>query len=158
MRNDIGEIIQFAKVKGFLVSVSSNGILVPTKISELKPSDDLKLSFDGLMEIHESLRGKGSFSKLTDAIECCHENNIKFSLQCVLSNQNFDAIDYLLETARKLQRKILFQPGIKSLLWVKDKTNRQPPSLELYKKQYCLFDGSQKKRRPYSQLPGGSSA
>ena len=47
LQRDFGEIVNYAKLKGFYVSLNSNGTLVPKRISELKYLDNLCISMDG---------------------------------------------------------------------------------------------------------------
>lgn len=154
LRDDLGELVQHAKEKGFCVSVSSNGALVPSKITQLKPVDDLKLSFDGPPQVHDHLRGEGSFDKVMLAIESCNQNNIKPSLQCVLSAHNLESIESVLETAKKLDVKVLFQPATSELLWSKE-MNPQAPPVEQYRQTIMKLIDAKKGGAPVrNSLPG----
>lgn len=144
LRDDLGELIAYAKAKKFYVSVSSNGALVPRKIGQLKAVDDLKLSLDGSPDVHNKLRAEGSYDKVITAIQCCQENGVKPSLQCVLSAQNLDSIDHVLEIARKWDCTVLFQPATQKLLW-SDEANDLSPEIEPYRQAILgLMDAKRK--------------
>jgi len=117
LRNDLGGIIHHARGKGIYVSVSSNGKLVPEKIELLRNVNKIKLSLDGQQDVHDRIRGKGSFFSVMNAIQCCYDNSISTSIQCVLLKYNLHSIDYVLNIARKFHSQVSFQPSIQKLLW-----------------------------------------
>ncbi|MDO9028532.1 MAG: radical SAM protein, partial [Candidatus Roizmanbacteria bacterium] len=76
LRKDFGEILNYAKLKGFYVGFNSNGALVPKRVNELKSLDLLCISMDGREENNDKHRGKGSFNKALTALDVARENNI----------------------------------------------------------------------------------
>ncbi|MDP2923278.1 MAG: radical SAM protein, partial [Candidatus Omnitrophota bacterium] len=50
LRRDIGEVINYAKLRGFYISLNTNGYLIPNKIKELICIDNIILSLDGREE------------------------------------------------------------------------------------------------------------
>ncbi len=101
IRDDIGRIIDYIKGKGIICTVNTNGSLVPKRIEELKSIDYLCISFDGDEEAHEINRGKDSFKKVMEAIDCATKNNIPIVTNTVLNKSNLHTIDFVLDTARK---------------------------------------------------------
>jgi len=91
--------------------MNSNGALVKEKISDLRHLDMLTLSLEGPEEIHDAIRGHGSFSEVREALRVAREHGIKAGLATVLTAANIDAIDYLLDTARQEGCRIMFQPA-----------------------------------------------
>ncbi len=132
LREDLGEIIKYTKSKGIYVSVSSNGVLVLDKIEDLRNIDKMKFSLDGPKNIHDFIRGEGSFEKVLTAIEVCQKKHIPVSIECVLSDRNLDHIDYLIETAFRYGIEILFQPATKKILY-SQKENFLTPSRDKYR-------------------------
>ena len=110
LRQDIGQIIDYTHEKGIFIVLLSNGALVPDKIKEVGGLDLLKLSLDGPEEIHDSLRGKGSYQEVIRAAEIAKENRIPVNFSMTLNKYNIDAIDFVLDMARKLDIKVGFQP------------------------------------------------
>ncbi len=105
IRDDIGEIISYAKKLGMGVGITSNGFFVPQKINQLKDIDVLGLSLDGPKHIHDYLRGKGQFEQVIKAIKVAKENNIKnIYINTVLTKeicQKLEYIDEMINIAKK---------------------------------------------------------
>ena len=154
LRDDLGEFIGFAKEKGAYVSVSSNGVLVPEKIEQLRCVDRIKLSMDGSRSVHDYIRGQGSFDKAMQAIEICGEKRIPVILLCVLSKYNLKSIDYLLKLACRLRLKILFQPATRNLLCSETKNYSFPLPGEYKKVINYLIDKKKKDAPICNSLPG----
>lgn len=100
IREDIGRIINYAKNKSIKIGVSTNGLLVPQKINELKKLDYLTLSFDGDEETHALQRNNRNYWQVLMAIKVAKENNIYVRLHTVLTKNNIESIDFILEFAR----------------------------------------------------------
>jgi MoaA/NifB/PqqE/SkfB family radical SAM enzyme len=101
LRKDIGQIIDYAKNLGLIVGMVTNGKLVHEKIKEIKNLDTLAISLDGSKEVHDKLRGEGSYSSAVNAIKIAKGNNLKVMLFTVLSANNIDQIDSLIDFAEK---------------------------------------------------------
>jgi MoaA/NifB/PqqE/SkfB family radical SAM enzyme len=110
LRDDIGEIIGYCRSKGIFTGLTSNGDLVERKINEIKKLNVLKLSLDGPEEIHDFLRGKGSFGRVMEAIEAAKKVGIPVKLNTTLTKYNIGCIDFLLAKAEELSIQIKFQP------------------------------------------------
>ncbi len=132
IRKDIDQILKLAIEKGFFVSLSTNGFLLKEKIHLLTDIKDIKLSYDGPEKVHDLLRGKGAYRDLINAIELCIQNNIKPSLQCVISKHNLDYQNEILALGKKYQIMIMFQPSTETMLW-SNNSNLTTPDIEKYK-------------------------
>ena len=112
LRKDFGEILNYAKLKGFYVSLNSNGTLVPKRIDELKCVDNLCISMDGREESNDKNRGKGSFKKAVAAIEIARENSIPVVVSTTLTKDNMMDMEYLAELGKekgfRIQYSILY--------------------------------------------------
>lgn len=102
VRDDIGEIIQHIKSKRIECRLTSNGILVPEKISEIKGLDCITISLDGYEHVHDKYRGKGSYQKAIYAIQCAKKNNIPLHVSTVLTKANLQCLDWLFEQSRDI--------------------------------------------------------
>jgi len=109
LRNDIGELVNYANENGIFTSVISNGYLVPQKIAELKKLELLFLSLDGSEKTHDVTKGKGSFKKQIEAIEAALDNNIPVWTITVLNKSNLNDIDFVLDLAEKKKFLTTFQ-------------------------------------------------
>ena len=100
IRDDIAQIINYAKHKGLFVTLDSNGYLLPKKVEILKDLDHLILALDGDENTHDSNRGPGSFQKVMAAIETV-SGRVPFWTITVLTKHNLDSIDFILTKARE---------------------------------------------------------
>lgn len=110
LREDIGEILKYTHKNGIFTGLTSNGRLVGEKIEQLKTLDILKLSFDGPPEVHDFLRGSGSYESVMNAIEIAKENKLNIKLNTTLTKYNIGCVDYILKKAQELGLKVKFQP------------------------------------------------
>ena len=115
VRRDMGAILQYAKAKGFAVFVSTNGVLLPEQAEVLEWVDHVNLSLDGNREVHDLVRGAGTFDKALAALEVCRERGVGVSLQCVLNKNNLDAAEDAIAVARKYGVSVMFQPATRWL-------------------------------------------
>jgi radical SAM protein with 4Fe4S-binding SPASM domain len=100
LRKDLFRIISYARDLGFSVSLMSNGILIndaiAKKIKENK-INDVQISLDGLESIHDSIRGKGSFSRTVEGITCLVSHGVDTNINLTLSSLNYNQIDGVIE-------------------------------------------------------------
>jgi MoaA/NifB/PqqE/SkfB family radical SAM enzyme len=101
VRNDIGKIINRAKSHGMFVGISTSGHLVPQRVNELLNADIVFLSLDGEEEIHNSLRGSGTYQMVMDAMSALRSKGIRFWTTTVITKKNAHSIDYILRLAKE---------------------------------------------------------
>lgn len=101
LRDDLGDIVGYIKNKNIEVGINTNGILLTQKISGIKDADSICISLDGEEEVHDFYRGKGSFKKAMEAIDCCRSNSIETHVSSVITKKNFRSIPFLIELAKK---------------------------------------------------------
>lgn len=146
LRDDIGEIIDYAKRKNLFVTLDSNGYLVPQKKKILRNIGHLVLAFDGPESVHDLNREKGSFQKVMSAIREV-SGKIPLWTVTVLTKHNVDSIDFILECARKYGFLATFQ-----LLHHNDRLSRNQgellPDAASYKRAIEKLIAEKKKRAP----------
>jgi MoaA/NifB/PqqE/SkfB family radical SAM enzyme len=108
IREDIAQLISYAKSKGLYVTMDSNGYLVPEKMAQLTQLDHLILAFDGPEEVHDLHRGGGSFKKVMAAIQAARKKLPLWTIT-VLHKDNIDSIEYILDAAKKYGFMATFQ-------------------------------------------------
>lgn len=108
LRDDIGQIIDYASGKGLYVTLDSNGFLVPEKMESLKKLGHIVIGLDGDRIAHEANRGKGSFSKTMKGIEIASQYLNTWTIT-VLTKHNLGAIDFILKTTEKYNLMSTFQ-------------------------------------------------
>lgn len=101
LRDDLAEIIDFAKAKGIFVGLSSSGAFLPEKINAVRNADIVMLSLDGQEAVHDSLRGRGSFRRAVNAMRSLKKNKITYWTTTVLNRKNIHSIDYILDLAEE---------------------------------------------------------
>jgi len=106
LRRDIGELINYAKLQGLSVDLTSNGILIPAKLNDIKNVKCLIISLDGRSSHHDFLRGKGSAKKALTAIESAKKVGIEVRANMVIHKYNLHDIDYMLKIAKRFNIKI----------------------------------------------------
>lgn len=132
LKEDIAIIINYACDLGIAVTISTNGILLPEKIKEIKRISGVFISLDGPEDIHNSLRGIGSYAKALEAIKIAKESNISVSIATTLNSLNLNNIKYLLGIAKKFDAKVYFQPSLNIILGG-DIPNKVSPEVDRYK-------------------------
>lgn len=109
LRLDIEKIVNRARNKGLYVSLTSNGVYntgLREKVVNL-PVGLYILSLDGTEQIHDSIRGQGSFSSTMTTIKALKQNHKNVRVNTVLMQQNKDCIEDLV--------KILNDDGVSKL-------------------------------------------
>ncbi len=132
LREDVGEIIQYVHEKGIETRLNSNGSLVKDRISDLRHLDTLNLSLEGPADVHDAIRGRGSFNEVREALRAARDHGIKTSIATVLTATNLDAVDYLLDTAAQEGCRVMFQPATPVRLGG-DGPNELTPAVEAYR-------------------------
>ena len=115
VRKDIDEIFNYAKHKGFYISVNINGFNVPNKINTLKQLDAICISLDGREENHDKNRGKGSYKIAVEAIDLLKKNNIPVIIHSTLTKDNTEDMEYLAQFAKDKNLRAQYSILYKSL-------------------------------------------
>ncbi|MBS3137137.1 radical SAM protein [Candidatus Woesearchaeota archaeon] len=136
LRMDIGEIIDYAKSKGIVVTMVTNGSLLNEKrLDEIKNLNLLLMSFDGPPEIHNTTRVRASYDRLMETIKLVRSKGIPLWTETVLTKFNLNQIDFILDKADELDFKCLFQPVFNyPLARNKETINSITPPTEEFKK------------------------
>ncbi|MCH7586687.1 MAG: radical SAM protein [Chloroflexi bacterium] len=117
LRKDFPEIYRYAKEKGLLVTVFTNGTLVTNRIirlfKELPPSNVEVSLYGAREETYERITDvKGSYNRCIAGIQRLYDNNINFSLKTVLMQQNKAELDEIEGFADKYGVNFRFDAGI----------------------------------------------
>jgi len=108
VREDLGEIIGYAKKLNLYVTLDTNGYLLPEKISQLQGLDHLIISFDGSEKANDANRGSGSFGKVIKALELAPAHFKTWTIT-VLTKNNLEEAAYISDLAKKLGFVATFQ-------------------------------------------------
>lgn len=81
LRQDLFDIVEYAKKKNLFVGITTNGTLIgPQQASKLKNSgvDYVQISIESTVETeHDALRGKGTFKKCLEAVRLLKEQGYR---------------------------------------------------------------------------------
>jgi MoaA/NifB/PqqE/SkfB family radical SAM enzyme len=155
LRRDLPEIIDHAHNLGMHVFMSSNGRFIPRDIEKIKNLDKVSISIDGPEDVHDDIRGKGSLQHAVDGIRVCQENDILVSLTCVLSRDNLDRVEEVLDFADEHNVWIIFQPATKWLEATDGVPNPLAPPEEEYRQTIRNLMALKKKGAPISNSQAG---
>ncbi len=99
IREDFIELLDYSHNKGLVTCVSTNGTLIDNSIAKKLSKMNmlyLQVSLDGVdEETNDSIRGKGTYRKVLNAIDAFTSNNVSFSINTVLTRTNFDQLEDL---------------------------------------------------------------
>lgn len=102
VRPDIGEVLKAIKVRNRYCLMYTNGFFVKQKIDEIAPwLDQLVISVDGPPEVHDSIRGEGTYEKSIEAIEVALEHGLVVRLHTCLIDDTMQSLPHMLELAKK---------------------------------------------------------
>lgn len=101
LRDDLGEIITYAKDLGFFVGVSTSGYQVAKRINELRGVDVVFLSYDGPDEVHNRLRGRNSTDDVKSALSALKSEGIRVWTTTVLTRWNVGFIKEIIDFSRQ---------------------------------------------------------
>jgi MoaA/NifB/PqqE/SkfB family radical SAM enzyme len=119
VREDIGRVVDYAKRKGFLTTMNTNGSLLAAKGGSLKNLDFAFVSLDYFNRYHDFIRGRiGSFGEVIRGIEKIkHEGHTRVVLVTTISALNFNAIKPMAKLAKDLHVGISYnsvEPTVQS--------------------------------------------
>ncbi|MFZ0699464.1 MAG: radical SAM protein [Thermoplasmata archaeon] len=104
VRKDIGEIVSYARRRGFLTTMNTNGSLLTGKAESLRDLDIAFVSLDYPTPYHDEIRGRvGSFDEVVHGIQRLRAvAGTRVVLVSTISTLNFDAIEPMAQLAQRL--------------------------------------------------------
>jgi MoaA/NifB/PqqE/SkfB family radical SAM enzyme len=111
--------VDYAKAKGFVTTMNTNGSLLAQKAKSLRNLDFVFVSLDYFDDYHDFIRGRrASFKEVMAGIGRIREvGNTRVTLVTTISSLNFDAIEPMAKLARDLQVGISYnavEPTVQS--------------------------------------------
>ncbi|MFW9894696.1 MAG: radical SAM protein, partial [Candidatus Thorarchaeota archaeon] len=106
LRDDIFDLMKYATEKDINVALASNGTLIDTDVAKnLKEIGVgyVQVSIDGLKEVHEQIRGKGTFDKAISAIKHCINEGLYTCIGTTMTQLNVHQIYELIDLAKELK-------------------------------------------------------
>lgn len=117
IREDVDLLLECAHKSQMITSISTNGRAVPAHIDAIqKYVDVLQVSIDGPEEIHDSLRGKGSYKAAIEAIKAAKYAKVNVVTNTVLTKITVEHLPYIIDLAKAMDFSVLFQPAFNYIL------------------------------------------
>ncbi len=148
LRSEIYEILSFIKDHNAEAYILTNGVLVDKKKADLLKQlkvNGIQVSIEGPQKIHDSIRGKGSFSSSIKGIQHLLDAEIKVTMNTTLSKVNAKYIMEIIEFANTLKvqrfsfsRLVPYGRGLDLI----DKMLSREYISKIYKKLFSLKPGS----------------
>ena len=110
VRTDIVEVVAALRRSGMLASINSNGTYLPRRAGVLEHLTRMQLSLDGPADVHDPIRGDGSFAEVEVAARMTRDAGLPLVLSVVLSRHNLHAIDALVDIAVDWGARLSFHP------------------------------------------------
>lgn len=104
LRKDLFELISFTRQYKINTCLTTNGILVSKEVALRLAEAGLgiiNISIEGPQDVHDNLRGKGSFKKAIEAIENLTKNNIETTIATVVCKQTYGYLPELIKLAHQ---------------------------------------------------------
>lgn len=132
VRKDIDLLLECSHKSGIITSISTNGRSVPSHIDSIERYVDvLQVSIDGPEEIHDELRGKGSYKAAVEAINAGKYAGVKVVTNTVITKSTVMHLPFIVNLAKDLGFEILFQPAFNYILSAQEEIIEQiKPSRE----------------------------
>jgi MoaA/NifB/PqqE/SkfB family radical SAM enzyme len=110
MREDIGRIVDQAKMRGMYVTMDSNGLLWEERWRELMSLDHVTFAVDGDRQGHDRNRGRDTYDKVMKAVELVvSKGGPKVWTLTVLTRNNLHEVDAVITNAKRLGIHCAFQ-------------------------------------------------
>jgi len=114
LRDDIFELVNYAKDNNMNACITSNGSLLDEKSAiRLKGSGVtvVNISIEGRKGTHDNLRGTGTFDRAILALENLRKHKIESTVASTVSRYNYKDLFYILELAKNYgATTVRFQP------------------------------------------------
>jgi MoaA/NifB/PqqE/SkfB family radical SAM enzyme len=108
LRPDLPDILRYAKGRGMITSLVTNGMLLASRIYDLEDLDYLSVSVDGI-DCYQELRGV-DVQPVLDGIKAAKSAGHQILMNCVISQKNLYELDDLVSLAEELGVWISFEP------------------------------------------------
>lgn len=116
LRDDLGHLLRYCHDRGISTTLNTSGWKVPDRIRELSTLDGLTVSIEGPPDVNDDIRGEGAYRTARSALEAARRSGLKTRITTVLTSQNLDQFEHVLEVARDTGSRVMFQPATELLL------------------------------------------
>ncbi len=109
MHPDFLEIAEYIQSKGCQMVLATNGTLVTKENAPLlkKYFYNIQVSLDGPPEVHDSMRGKGSYQNAVEAMHILKDAGCSVMISAVVSKHNLDSVFHVVDIAAELGTQLI---------------------------------------------------
>ncbi len=108
LRKDLPELIAHVRMRGMSCILTSNGLLVPERITQLNQLSTLVLSLDAAGSENDAVRGEGVWKAVNKAIAVAKREGIPIKINAVLSAKTSSSLEDLLSFIDRHELHITF--------------------------------------------------
>ena len=116
LRADIGAVLSRARELGLTVKLNTNGRLVPKRPDVLRHVHAVQISLDGDRDVHDEVRGEGSFDAVVAATRTLRDARVPFSFLCTITRVNVAHLPEVERIVRGLGATVSYQPALATTL------------------------------------------
>jgi radical SAM protein with 4Fe4S-binding SPASM domain len=105
LHEDLMEILEHVRNRGYATALMSNGTLITDDIArrlKLLQVEEVQVSIEGMKAVHDRIRGRGSFRQALRGIENLLANQVNTSINLTLSRLNIGEVDGLVRLAEDM--------------------------------------------------------
>lgn len=113
-RPDAMDILRAATGSGVKVGLETNGLIITDEFIEFARDAQARKMFGvavsldgGTPETHDRVRGHGTFKRTLHNLHRLKEGGVKFSIQCILNNDNYASIPQYIELSKALMPELV---------------------------------------------------
>lgn len=107
VNRDFWDVANYAKTKGFYLSVATNGTLITEENARRLKEAGIRyveVSLDGPEEVHDKFRGiEGAFEKAVNGIKNAGNVGLSTGIAMTVTRQNLDTVPEMIKLARQLK-------------------------------------------------------
>lgn len=110
MREDLFVLLEYANHLNFYIWLVSNGSLINEKVAKNLSQyiDGISISIEGSKELHETVRGEGTFEPAVEAIRLLRKNKILVTLCMVVSKISYPYMRNLVDIATEVDANYIY--------------------------------------------------
>lgn len=105
LRKDLFNILERMSSNKFKVYLLTNGTLIDSRVADQLAGQEIngiQVSIEGPEEIHDTIRGKGSFEAACRGVECLVRSGLNVTLNATLSSLNAEQLPAIVDIASSL--------------------------------------------------------
>lgn len=116
LRPDLEELCAAARALGMVVTLSTNGVLLPHLLDLARMVDELEIAIDGDRESHDAVRGAGTFDQAVAGVEAVagmESGQPGIVIKTLLTRRSIemDTLNTMLDLADRWGARLRFSPS-----------------------------------------------